>query len=131
MHVVFGVKRQVKVKYRRHVFNVQPAGGHVGAHQQLHLPGLKRLQGPKPLVLAFVAVQRRGLQAVALKRTRQAGAAQFAVNKHKRLPSHLGLFAHQLHQGAALVVVGYANEALLNRGCRGVGLRHLHRHRVA
>ena len=73
--------------------------------------------------MAFVAVQSGGFEALAFQRTRQAGAAQLAVDKHKGL-LELVLAQHMV-QCAALVVVAHTIEMLLHRRGRGIGARHL------
>jgi hypothetical protein len=85
VHVVLGVERHVEVEDRRQVGDVQAARGHVGGHQQVHLAGLEGGQRLQPLVLALVAVQRLGAQAVALERARQARAAELGVDEDERL----------------------------------------------
>ena len=45
VHIVFSVERHIEVKHSRHVLDVQPASGHIGAHQQIdftRFKGIKR-----------------------------------------------------------------------------------------
>jgi hypothetical protein len=83
--VVLGVERHVEVEDRRHVLDVQAARGHVGGHQQVDLAGLEGGQRLQALVLALVAVQRGGLEPLALQRAGQPGATQLAVDEDERL----------------------------------------------
>ena len=71
MHVVLGVERHVVVEDRGQVDDVEAARGHVGGHQQVHVAALEGVERLQALVLRLVAVQRGGVQAVALERTRQ------------------------------------------------------------
>ena len=128
MDVVFGVERHVKVKHRRHVFDVQTACGHVGANQQIDFTLLEGLQRLQALVLALVTVQRGGFKTFALQAACQATAAEFAVDKNKRLLD-AARFEH-LVDGAALVVVAGRVEALLHRRGGFVGAGNFNRHRV-
>ena len=85
VHIILGIERHVKVEHRRHVLDVQPSGGHVGTHQQVHFATFEGFECLEALVLAFVAVQGGGFQAFFFKRASEAGAAQLAVDKHKGL----------------------------------------------
>ena len=123
MHIVFGVERDIEVEYRRHILDIQAPGRHVGAHQQVNLAffeGIKRLEA---LVLAFVAMQGGGVEALALQRAGQAGAAKLAVDKHKGLLECAAL--DDLVQRVALVVVAQAVEMLLHSGGGGIRAGHL------
>ncbi len=67
VHIVFSVERNVKVKHRWHIFDVQTTRGHIGAHQQIHFAafeGIKRLQ---TFVLALVTMQGTGAQTITLE----------------------------------------------------------------
>ena len=123
MHIVFGVVGDVKVEHRGHVFDVQAPGGHVGANQQVHVAAFERIQRFEPLVLAFIAVQSRGVEAIALQRAGQPGTAQLAVDKHKGLGD--GVLLDQLAQRAALVVVAHTVEMLADSGSGFIRSRHL------
>ncbi len=92
-------------------------------------PRLERVQRLQALVLALVAVQRGGLQAVALERARQPRAAELAVDEHEA-PGESSRWRRICLHRAPLVVVGHAVEMLLDGGGRGVGPRHLDRDRV-
>ena len=128
VHIVFGVERHVKVENRRHVFDVQTTGRNVGAHQQIDLALFEGLQRFQPLVLAFIAVQRGGLEAFALQRAGQPRATELAVDEHKSLLDTAGF--ENLVQGAALVVGAHTVEMLLDGRGRGVGAGHLDGDRV-
>src|SRR5690606_1260574 len=56
VHIVLGDDRQVEVDHLRQVMDIQPARGHVGSHQDLHLAGLEALQRAQPRGLRPVAV---------------------------------------------------------------------------
>ena len=73
-------------------------------------------------------MQGRGFQTLTLQRSRQPGAAQFAVDKHKGL-FECPLFQN-LVQGVALVFITDAVEMLLHRAGGSIGARHLNGHRV-
>ena len=85
VHVVLGVERHVVVEHRGQVDDVEAARGHVGGHQQLHVAALERIERLQPLILRLVAMQRRGLQAIALERPRQARSAELRVDEDQRL----------------------------------------------
>ena len=85
MHIVFSVEGNVKVEDGRHILDVESARRHIGAHQQINLTAFESFEGFQALILALVAMQCRGFQAFMLKRAGQAGAAEFAVDKHKGL----------------------------------------------
>ena len=128
MHVVFGVKRHVEVEHRWHVLDVQPAGRHIGTHQQVHFAFFERLQRLQAFVLALVTVQGGRLEAFTLQRTCQPGTAQLAVDEHKRLLHATGL--QDLVQRTAFVVFTHAIETLLHGGSRGVRAGHFDGDRV-
>ena len=73
-------------------------------------------------------MQRGGAQAIALQGTRETGTAEFAVAKHKGLGDLV--LAHELAQGATLVVVGHAVEVLGDGGGGLIGPRNLDGDRV-
>ena len=58
VNVIFGIDGIVKIKYVRHVRQVQPARGNVGTNQQLNLAVSKSVQRFRPRPLRHVAVQR-------------------------------------------------------------------------
>ena len=122
MHIVFGVERYVKVEHCRHVFDVQTTRSHIGTHQQVHLAAFESFQRFQTLVLALVAVQGGGAQAIALEGAGQAGAAEFAVAKHKGLGDAIAF--DQLLERAIFVVHTHAEEMLRHGGRGLVGARH-------
>ena len=128
VHIVFGVERDVKVEHRRHIFDVQAARGHIGANQQIHRTTLECVQRLQTFVLALVAMQGGRLEALALQRTRQTGAAQFAVDEDKRL-RHTTIKQDSFQCGPLVVIVN-AVEMLLHRGGRGIGAGHLDGDRI-
>ena len=128
MHIIFGVEGNVEIEHGRHVFDVQPAGGHVSANQQIDFAFFEGVQRFEAFVLALVAMQRRGLEAFALQRTRKARTAEFAVDKHEGL-FQLAL-AQDLVQGVAFVVVTDAVKMLLHRAGRGIGAGYFDGDRV-
>ncbi|MCY1376427.1 hypothetical protein D9M69_639150 [compost metagenome] len=73
-------------------------------------------------------MQGRGVQALALQRTRQTRATQLAVDEHEGLLE--AALAQDLLERVALVVVVDAVEMLLDRRSGGVGARDLDGHRV-
>ena len=128
VNVVFGVERNIEVEHRRNVLDVEPARSHIGAHQQVDLAFLEGVERLQALVLALVAVQRRRLQTFTLKRARQPGAAELAVDKNECL-LEIPL-AQDLVQGTAFVLVAHAEETLLHRRRGGVGPGHFDGDRV-
>ena len=85
VHVVLGVERHVEVEDRRQVGDVEAARRDVGGDQQVDLAALERVQRLQALVLRLVAMQRGGLQAVALEGARQPGGAELGVDEHQGL----------------------------------------------
>ena len=128
VHIVFGVERHVKVEHRRHILDVQAAGRHVGANQQIDFALFEGLERFQTLVLALVAMQRCRLQAFSLQRAGQPRAAELAVDEHESLLDAAGF--ENLVQGAALVIGADAVEMLLDRRGRGIGAGHLDGDRV-
>ena len=110
--VVFGVKGHVEVEHGGHVFDIEAARGYVGTHQQIDLTSLERFQRFQAFVLAFVAVQGGGAQAIALQRAGQACATELAVDEHKGLANTA--LTHDVANDAALVVIVGAVKALLH-----------------
>ena len=45
VHVIFGVRRHVKVEHMADGRNIKPARGHIGCHQQVHRPITEAIQG--------------------------------------------------------------------------------------
>ncbi len=128
VHIVFRIEGQIEIEHGGHIFDIQAARGHISTHQQIDFAFFEGVQRFQALVLAFVAVQRGGVEAFALERARQAGTTQFAVHKHKGLLHATG--AQHLVQRGALVFVAHAVETLLDIRCRGVGAGDFNRHRV-
>ncbi len=128
VHIVFGIEGHIEVEHRRHILDVQATRGHVGADQQVHFAALEGFERLEALVLAFVAVQRGGLEAFALQAAGQACAAELAVDEDEGLldPSAL----EHLVDGVALALIIGAVEVLLHRGRGLVGPRHLDGDRV-
>jgi hypothetical protein len=106
----------------------RPRAATSGGHEQVDLGTLECRQRLQAFVLGLVAMQRGRPQAVALEGTRQAGSTQLGVDEDDRLRKCAIL--QQLANGAPLVVLGHAVEALLHVGCRRIGPRHLDRDRV-
>ena len=52
------VERDVKVDYMADPLHIEPAGGHVGGHQDVELAAFQLFHGPQPLVLGDVAAER-------------------------------------------------------------------------
>jgi hypothetical protein len=67
MHIVFGVKRHIEVEHCGNILDVQPAGCDVGTHQQIHFTFFEGFQRFQAFVLALVAMQGGGLQALTLQ----------------------------------------------------------------
>ena len=103
----------IEVVHRGHVFDVQAACGHVGTDQQIDFALLESFKGFQALVLTFVTVQGRGLEAFALQRAGQTCAAELAVDKNEGLLD--ASVVQHLADHAALVVVLGGIKPLLDR----------------
>ena len=85
MHVIFSIEGHIKVKHRRYIFDVKSAGCHIRADQQIDFAFFEGLKGFETFVLGLVTMQGSGDQTLALKRARQTGTTQFAVDKDEGL----------------------------------------------
>ena len=122
MHVIFSIEGHVKIEHSRHIFDVKTAGCHIGTNQQIDFTFFEGLKGFEPFVLRLVAMQCSGNQTLALKRARQTGTTEFAVDKNEGL-FDAALFQHGFHD-PALVVILRTVKTLLHGGSCFVGARH-------
>src|SRR5262245_52810822 len=71
VHVILGNMRQVVVHHVRQLLDVEAARGDVGRDQHLQLVALEALQCPRARALALVAVDRVGIDTIALELQRE------------------------------------------------------------
>ncbi|MNY05702.1 hypothetical protein D3C86_1384320 [compost metagenome] len=132
MHIVFRAVRQVEVDHARHGRDVQATGSHVGGHQGVDRAGLEAFQRLHALGLGLVAVNGGGVDALALQVTRQARAADLAVDEHDAL-ARIGFrraLLEQVHHGGLLVAVFHAVGHLAHVLVGRVAACHFDRHRL-
>ena len=88
--VVLGGHRQLEVDDVGQAVDVDPAGGDVGRHEDRHPARLEVVQGPDPLGLAAVAVDRRGRDAVPLELLGEPVGAVLRAGEDERLVDPAG-----------------------------------------
>jgi len=60
VHIVFGELRQLEIDHMRNRGHVNPSRSDVGGDQNAALTAAQTVQGPRPLTLVQIAVQRFG-----------------------------------------------------------------------
>ncbi|MNT29349.1 hypothetical protein D3C72_1650840 [compost metagenome] len=127
MHIVFGTVRHVEVDHARHVGNIQPARGHVGGDQRVDGAALEAIQRLHALGLGLVAVDRGGVDALALQVPRQARAADLAVDEDDALARQalVGTLLEQVHHRRLLVAILDLVHGLAHVLVGRVAARHL------
>ena len=83
MDEVFGDIRQIVVDDMRDVLNVDAASGDVGGYQDAVLPALKAGEGGGPLRLRAVAMNHRGVDALAVETLVDAFGAALGARENK------------------------------------------------
>ena len=123
VNVVFLDVGQLEVDHVRQLVDIQAAGGDIGGHQDAHLVRLEVGQGLGARVLALVAVDRDGRQAVLIEVFGEAVGAVLGASEHQHLfPGALG---DQVGEQGTLVAGGQVEHALFDALDRGVRRRHL------
>jgi hypothetical protein len=105
VNVVFGGVRQFEVDHRGQVFNVQATSGYVGSNEDTDFPALEGFKGFGTGLLALVAMDGVGRDAVALQEMREAAAAELGADEYQ----HLGVFffvSNQVCQQVSLEAAG-------------------------
>ena len=121
--VVFLDVGQLVVDHVRQLVDVQTAGGDIGGDQDAYLVGLEVSQGLGAGVLALVAVNRGGRQAVLVQVLGQAVGTVLGAGEHQHL--FPGAEGDQVRQQGTLVRGRDTEHALLDALDRGVRRRHL------
>ena len=129
MDVVGRLGRHVKVHDVAHVTNVDAAGKHVGCHQHVDGTVAEGRKRALALGLAAVAVDRGGLDALALQTT--AAAVGTVLGAHKDDSTLRALLLEKLGQQVVLGLDGHREHKLVNGVGGRRGRRDLHAGRVA
>ena len=127
--VVGRLGRHVKVHDVAHVADVDAAGEHVGRHQHVDGAVAEGRKGTLALGLAAVAVDRGGLDALALQAT--AAAVGAVLGAHKDDSALRALLFEELGQQVVLGLDGHREHKLVDGVGGRRGRRNLHAGRVA
>ena len=127
--IVGRLGRHVKVHDVAHVANVDAAGKHVGRHQHVDGAITEGRKGTLALSLAAVAVNRGGLDALALQTT--AAAVGAVLGAHKDDGALRALLFEELGQQVVLCLDGHREHKLIDGVGGRRGRRDLHAGRVA
>ena len=101
MNIILGNVWQFVVDDMRQVVDIQTARGHVGADEYLDAPGLEGFERFGALLLALVAMDGVGLDALAMQIMREATGAELKKKKNQYLTQ---LFmAQDMHQQMTFV----------------------------
>ena len=128
MHIVFIDVWQLEVDHVWQLVDIQAACGDIGGHQDTHAAGLEVGQGFGARVLALVAVDGDGGEAVLVQVLGQAVGAVLGAGEHQHL--FPGACGDQMGQQRTLVAGGQAEDALLDTLDRGVRRRDFDAFRV-
>ena len=127
--VIGRLGRHVKVHDVAHVANVDAAGEHVGCHQHVDSTVAEGRKGTLALGLTAVAVNRGGLDALALQTT--AAAVGAVLGAHKDDSALRSLLFEELGQQVVLGLDGHREHKLIDGIGGRCGGRDLHAGRVA
>ena len=127
--IVGRLGRHVKVHDVAHVADVDAAGEHVGCHQHVDGTVAEGRKGTLALSLAAVAVNRGGLDALALQTT--AAAVGAVLGAHKDDGALRALLLEELGQQIVLGLDGHREYKLVDGVGGRRGGRDLHARRVA
>ena len=127
--VVGRLGRHVKVHDVAHVANVDAAGEHVGCHQHVDGTVAESRKGTLALGLAAVAMNRGGLDALALQTTAAAVGAVLGAHKDDR--ALRAFLFEELGQQVVLCLDGHREHKLIDGVGGRRGGRDLHASRVA
>ena len=125
MHVILGDVRQVVVHDMRQLLDVEAARGDVGCHQHLDLSRLEILERPDARVLALVAMDRVGADAIALQLRREAVGSVLRLAENEHLVPRILL--HEVRQQLALAIGIDEMHVLRDRLDRRIAARDLDR----
>src|SRR5258708_14819662 len=101
MPVILGHVRRVEVDDVRELLDVEAARGDIGGDQDLHLAGLEVLEGANARALALVAVDRVGVDAVALQLRGEAVGAVLRLAENEDLIPVVLLYPVRAHVAPA------------------------------
>ncbi|MNF77489.1 hypothetical protein D3C84_596370 [compost metagenome] len=121
--VVFLDIRQFEVDHMGQLVDIQAASGDIGGDHDPHVTGLEVGQGLGAGVLALVAVDRHGRQAVLVEVLGQAVGTVLGTGEHQHLFPGTG--ADQVREQGALVAGLQAEDPLFDALDRGVRRRDL------
>ncbi len=125
MHVVFGHVGQVVVHHLGQLADVDAPCGNVGGHQHLQLAALEFGQGAGAGILALVAVDGHGGDAVLRQLFGEPVGAVFGAGEHQDLEPLMG--PDQVGEQLALAVTIHGMDHLAHGVRRGVARCHLDR----
>ena len=128
MDVVLGVRRQLEVDDVGQILDVEPASRHVRCHQHPDLAILEALEGARPLRLGAVAVDRDGLDALAIEPRREPGSRDLGPGEDQHL-AHV-VAADQVGEQGLLPLPVHRVDDLPDRLDRRIPGRHFDRRRV-
>ena len=106
VHVILGVAGDVEIEDVAHVHDIQAAGGHVAAYQELEIAVLEALQGFHARRLRHVPVQLRGVEPVTDQRAMDDAHVPLAVAENQCVLHPLGL--DQAAKGRPLLLLAAA-----------------------
>ncbi len=128
VNVIFIDVRQFEVDHVWQLVDVQTTSGDIGRHEDSHFTGLEVGQGFGPRVLALVAVDRDGGQAVFVQVLGQTVGAVFGTSEHQHL--FPGACGDQVRQQRTLVVGRQTENTLFNALDRSIRRRDFNAFRV-
>ncbi len=129
VHVVLGDHRQVEVDHERQLVDVDSACGDVGRNKNGNFPVLEIGERARARVLALVAVDRCGAQAVLVEEFDQLVGAVLGAAEHQRLAAAVA--AEQFEQQVALLRRVDRMHAMRDRRDDAVARGNLHFGRIA
>ena len=115
MHIVFRDIGQIKVNHLRQLFNIQTARSNIRGHKNTNLASFKTCQCFGSCALAFIAMNRRGNNALRFQMLGELIGTMFGFGKYQRLRP-VTLFNKLGQQRCFLLFINRVNP-LLNAGC--------------
>ena len=103
MHVILGHVRQVEIDHMRQLFDVESPRRDVGGHEDAQLAVLEALQRAHARILALVAVNRIGFDAIPVEVLGEPVGAALGLAEHEDLPPIAVL--HEVRQQVFLAVL--------------------------
>ena len=129
VHVVLGHVRHVVIDHVRQLLDVEPSGRNIRRYEHAKFAVLEALQGARARVLALVAVDGVGLDAVALELLGEPVGAALGLAEHQ----HLAPVArpHEMREQVALAILRHRVRALRHQLGGRIAARDFHGRRVA